>query len=463
MDGPLILQLGTGVFLRGFWDWMVQTANDRVGWGASVTVAKLTPTGGLDAFEAQDGEFTHVLRGLQDGEPSTEELKVRCIDAWIDPYGEWERFLALARDPRLRFVVSNATEAGLVYTECPPPTACPASFPAKVTALLHARFSALEGAADAGLVLLPLELVEGNGAVLRECVLRHARDWELGDAFVSWLESDNRFISTLVDRIVTGSTEEERQAHETAGADRLLDISEPYHFLALEAEEGIEAELPLHRSGLNVVWASDLAPYHLRKVRILNGSHACLVFLGSLLGHETVLDAMEDPALARFLRHCVHEEIVPTLEQPEAELRTYVEETFERFRNPWLRHRLRDIALNSLAKVKVRLLAPILDAHRERGTPPPGLCLAFAAFLVAYRDPDFVRDTDQVRERFADRWEAGTAHEAVAALLGDRALWDRDLTEIPGFAPAVRAWVARLLEFGPEATLATFSDAPPSV
>ena len=457
-----VAQFGTGVFLRGHIDWMIQGLNDAGTFGGGVAVIKLTPRGDLSAFERQSGAYVHVVRRGGE-EPVFEPRVIDCVRAWVDPRLDWGAFVSLARSPDLRFVVSNATEAGVVYVPADPPrTSCPESFPARLAAFLDERRRALP---EQGLIVLPLELIDDNGDRLREIVLRHGDDWELGHDFVRFVTGQCRFVNTLIDRIVAAPRGEDKTALlERLGVDDdLLNASEPYHFLGLETDDSLEDELPLRAGGYEVVYTGDLGPYRRRKVRILNGGHATLIFTGLLDGLEHVHEVLGSREHARFLEHVLVREVVPTLSLPADELRRYVDQVLVRFRNPILRHRMVDIRLNSLAKVKVRLLPAIADL-RARGDEPRGLVLAFSAFvldyLLAFAESSRVgavsagrslRDDPLVVDAFrsaAATFAAGDVDGAVALVLGDPALFGTELAVESSLGDDVRRRVRELLDDG---------------
>ncbi|MEE2712714.1 MAG: tagaturonate reductase [Planctomycetota bacterium] len=371
---PRILQFGTGVFLRGHFDWMLQRARDAGCWDGSVIGVKLTSRGELALAGHPSYPFTS--RGLVDGVSLEEHSKVSVVESWLHPYESWSVVLGTARLLSLDVVVSNSTEAGIAYAQAPPPGTCPDPFPAKLLAWLHMRF---EAHPNREVTVLPLELVDDNGARLREVVERYVDDWCLGAAFGVWLRDRVTFRSTLVDRIVTKPG---------PGDDPLLVIAEPYHLLAIEGDDSLEERLPLRASGLNVAYTDDLDSYRTRKVRVLNGSHHVMVFLGLMSGKGNVKECMDDPTVSGFLERVILGEVIPTIDGADGELRAYAETTFDRFRNPHLDHRLSAIALNSCAKVQVRLLPTIKDVVAAGGAVPEGLALAVAAYCAYDHEGD---------------------------------------------------------------------------
>ena len=443
-DDTAVLQLGTGVFLRGFFLWMLREAGFR----GRVTVASLTEQGGVERFRRGGGAFHHWVRGWRAGLEVDELGRNGVITEWCDTYREWPRLREIAARPELRIVVTNATEAGPVWRPEAPGGSCPRSFPAKVTALLHARFEALGDTAESALLVLPTELVEGNGRLLRGLTARHAEAWDRGSAFAEWMERRVRFADTLVDRIVAKpSTKDAAEiARRTGGAiDPLAITSEPYHQWVL-ADDGVTEDLlGLRAAGLHVVSAADVTPWALRKMRLLNGGHACLVFTGLLAGKECVADVLEDELHRTFVTKCLHEEIAPTLGETVEDPHGFVERTLERFANPHLRHRLEDIRLQSHAKVKVRILPSLRDAWHMQQRVPRRLATAFAAFLLVMRD---ARDAEE--DVILDRYRASWAKGGVESVLDDGKLFAPG--EVPPYGELrnfVRQQVASLDAHGP--------------
>jgi len=469
-----VLQIGDGNFLRAFADWMIDIANEAGVLDATVTLAPPRSAGIVDRLNAQDGLFTVLSRGMRARAPTTARRIVRCVMRGVDPRQNPEALFACARDPKTRFVISNTTEAGIVYSEQPrSPDEWPRSFPAQVAALLFERFQALGGQPEAGLVFLPCELIEANGATLREIVLRHARDWALPPEFSDWVTQHNDFLNTLVDRIVPGypATEAESLFAEFGYNDALLVAAEPFHLWVIEGPEHLANEFPLHKAGLNVVWTDDLKPYRASKVRILNGAHTASVLAAFCGGLDTVGEMMNDSVTSRFLQHVVFDEIVPFVPLPEAERRDYAESVLERFANPYIRHELLSIALNSVSKWTVRVLPSVLDYARAHGRAPAGLAFSLAALLRFYRGRldtagEFVgqreagsypiRDNRDVLDIFEAAWRDPTA--AAPALLADARLWGMDLHAIPELAPQVANALDRIEAAGMLPALAEMLD-----
>lgn len=464
------LQIGEGNFLRGFADWMLHAATGRGVFEGGVAVTQPRPTGKphMDQLKAQQGVYTLLVRGIRDGRRVEERETISILTRMIDPYEEWEDYLAIAEGPELAFVISNTTEAGLAYQPSEWRPGEPVlSFPGKLTAFLYRRYETFAGDPAKGLVHLPCELLDRNGERLLETVLKHADDWGLPEPFKAWVREANRFLNTLVDRIVTGYPGDEADAlfAEWGYADPMLTTAEPYYFWAIQGDAELEKRLPLAGAGLNVRWVDDLAPYQLRKVRILNGTHTMMATIGLANGVREVREALEHPALGPKFMQGLFDEIVPGLPLDRGEMIAYANETLERFRNPFIKHKLSDIAMNSLSKWKVRLL-PTLKAHYARtGAAPAALTESLASLLRLYRHervageppqsrlPDGaafpLRDDPALLARIAEVWapyyrdgEASIAG-CVRGILSLTAIWEEDLTAYPGLADAVTAHLVR--------------------
>lgn len=397
-----VIQFGEGGFLRGFVDWMLQKINDSSDFNGNVVVVQPIEQGMCDMLTAQNCVYTHVIRGVE----GVDKTVVNVISRCVKPYDDFESYLALAENPDFRFVVSNTTESGIVFssedklTDTPPKT-----FPAKLTLLLKRRFEL----GLRGFIFLPCELIDRNGDNLKKCVLQYADLWELGDDFKSWVESDNVFTNTLVDRINTGYPRGEQL--DLGYEDNMLNTSEYFHLWVIETDHDLDAELPFSSAGLNVIITKDkLEMYRTRKVRILNGAHTSLVPYAMLEGFDTVKSCIDDERMCDHLRRCVFDEIIPTLDLPHDELLDYANSVVERFGNPYIKHYLSAISLNSVSKFKVRVLPSILEYIKRFDKLPQTLIFSLAKLIEFYRsdmpkdDPaviEFIR-THSVREILAN-------------------------------------------------------------
>lgn len=464
LNAPVkILQVGEGNFLRGFVDWMIHECRQKGLFDGSVAVMQPRPSGGdkIHKLVEQDGLYNLVIRGLDDGVQVSRRETIQVFSRTFDPYLQWFEFEKISTQPELRFVVSNTTEAGLVYRPEPLGDGPIWSFPGKITYLLFLRYEAFQGDPARGLVFLPCELLDRNGDVLKEAVLRYAEDWNKPKEFQDWVVRHNRFLNSLVDRIVTGYPEEaqaEAWFAEWGYRDEMLCTSEPYHLWAIEAEEEMDSQLPFRRAGLNVHWTDNLKMFQQRKVRLLNGAHTWMAPLGLLYGIVSVREVLEHTELGPRFRIAVLEEMVPTLPYPIDDLRAYTGEVFHRFANPFIHHRLSDIAYNSLSKFRARLL-PTLFYYCEHGqTIPEQLTLGLAGLLRYYwvrrtdeggfvgvnlcGQPYAVRDDEEALMKLADVWsDAALVNEplnkTIHRLLSIESLWGGNLSEVEELVESV--------------------------
>lgn len=403
-----VIQFGEGGFLRGFVDWMLQIAVDKTDFDGSVVVVQPIENGMCDLLTEQKCEYTHICRGIE----GVDTKKISVISRCVKPYDDFDAYLALAENPDFRFIVSNTTEAGICFSENDCETDIPpVTFPAKVTLLLKKRY-------DLGLpgfVFLPCELIDKNGQKLKEYILKYAKLWGYEEAFAKWVEEENIFCNTLVDRINTGYPKDE----EIDVNDKLLNTSEYFHLWVIEGYQGLFDEIPFDQCGLNVILTDELEKYRTRKVRILNGAHTSMVPYALLEGLDTVKSCLDDEKMSAFLKKCVFDEIIPTLDLPEEELLSYANSVMSRFSNPYIKHYLSSIALNSVSKFKVRVL-PSLEEYIVRfNKMPENLIFSFAKLIDFYRT-DMTNDDKEVCEFMK------TA--SVDEILANTKLWDKDLT-----------------------------------
>lgn len=452
---PRILQFGGGNFLRGFIDWKIDRMNEAAGtdWGIVI----LRSVGGRDgsALNDQDGIYTVVSRGLGgEGTPVTETRVVAAVREEIDCSADWARVLDLAARPEITVILSNTTETGIVFDPAARPTdAPPASFPAKLTALLAHRWRML-GPDAPGWQVIPCELTDRAGDALAALVRDHARAWSLPDAFLDWLDARVPFYNTLVDRIVTGAPKADRTAVEAALGyhDPCLTTTELFHFLAIEQrpdQPPLALRLADHDPGTLIV--PDVAPLKLRKVAILNGAHTALCPLALLAGVPTVGAALEIAAARQFLDRVLDREILPFLDLPAEDTRAFSAEVLRRFANPFVQHHWHDISLNAVSKIRARNLDR-MDAYlTAEADAPRGLTLSLAAWILFYlgRFPGAdnlpPRDTPEVLAIFSE-YQAVTGDEALAqSVLADARLWGKPIDH-PALSRALARDLSRLQE-----------------
>lgn len=455
-DLPIkVAQFGEGNFLRAFADWMIDTANEKHIFNGSVAIIKPTSHGDLQRFETQNNLYTVCLRGKQNGIVCNDKRMITSVSKSINCYTDYPAFSALAALPSLEVVISNTTEAGIVYDETDRlDMSPPKSYPGKLTQFLYTRYRAFGGDQKKGLLILPVELLEDNGKALKQCVLKLAGLWKLEQKFVDWVNNACIFCSTLVDRIVTGypgKEESGRICQELDYDDELLDVAEPFALWVIEGPAEAEKIFPLDKAGLPVIFTRNQRPYRERKVRILNGAHTSTVLAGYLMGKDIVRECMEDSLIRKYMETIVRKEIVPTVKLPRKDALAFADAVFERFENPFVKHQLLSISLNSISKWKARLLPTFEDIYQTAGQPPKLISFSFAALLAFYTSqqkrngaligsrngqPYEIHDTEDVLNFFCKN-SGASVQNYVTAVMQNTSFWGKDLTQFEGFANTV--------------------------
>ena len=404
-----VIQFGEGGFLRGFVDWMIEIVNEKTDFNGSVAVVQPIKEGLCDILSAQNNEYTHICRGLE----GVMTKKIKVISRCVKPYDDFEEFLSLSDNDDFRFIVSNTTEAGIAFSEEDnADDTPPKSFPAKLTLLLKRRYDR----GGKGFVFLPCELIDKNGENLKKCVLLYADLWGFSDGFKKWIEKENIFCNTLVDRINTGFPKGEEHL---APEDKMLNTSEFFHLWVIEGYPELFSEIPADKCGLNVILTDNLEMYRTRKVRILNGAHTSLVPYALLSGFDTVRSCVEDEKMLSHIKKCVYDEIIPTLDLPREELLQYADDVLQRFKNPYIKHYLSSISLNSVSKFKVRVLPSIKEYIKRFGKMPETLMFSFAKLIEFYK-VGTPKDDEEIIEFMKT---AG-----VSEILKSEKLWGEDLS-----------------------------------
>ncbi|MDR0646362.1 MAG: tagaturonate reductase [Elusimicrobiota bacterium] len=461
-----ILQFGEGNFLRAFADWMINSANENGSYKGSIVLCEPIPSAIQgDKINVQNGIYTLVMRGIENGKPVEKIQKITSVSRCINAYKDFDALMSLAKKPDLEVIISNTTEAGIVYkygdklTDNPPE-----SFPAKITLFLYERFKEFNGDKTKGLLFLPVELIDYNGTELKKIVLRYAKEWNLEKYFIDWIDEANKFTNTLVDRIVTGYPKNNiAEFEEKLGyKDDALVTSEIFNLWVIEGKKEWASILPVHKSSGKVIWTDDVAPYKMRKVRILNGGHTATVLAAYLAGHNTVLDFMNDPVFTKYLDKLFVEEIMPTLDIAEKELETFANAVKERFANPYIKHNLLDISLNSCSKFNARCLPSLLEYIKRKNALPGLLSFSLAAFIKFYqvkRDEErdlyyavradnsqyVVKDDKAVLSFFAEIWQSKDPAEISKSVLSNKSFWSgRDLTSISGLKEKTAFYLSKL-------------------
>lgn len=451
-----VIQFGEGNFMRGFFNWQLQQMNKQGLFNGSAVVVQPIDHGLKELLAQQENLYTVILEGLVDGALSQTFEVVSTIDQVLNPYQQWEDYLALAEDEQLEIIVSNTTEAGIAFhPEDSLHDTPPHSFPAKLTALLYRRFQRQKP----GFLIIPCELIDRNGEKLKEIVLQYAALWSLESDFVNWLEKENTFCCSLVDRIVPGyPSDKVAQYQEILGyEDAVMVTAEPFMLWVIEGS-GVAEKLPLQEAGLNVIVTEDMTPYREQKVHLLNGPHTAMVPLGLLAGLETVEEVMNDRDFAAFLDGLFQEELIPMLDLPKAQLTAYAEQIKERFRNPYVKHQLKSIALNSVSKFRARL-QPVLSRYVQQNQQvPKRITAALAGLLTFYLTRPF--QDDELVTTIFQQVKQLPAEEQIATLLKNEQLWHADLSFM---TETINEMCTCLKQDGPRQLLASIDTLEPSL
>lgn len=466
-----VLQFGEGNFLRAFVDYMFDELNASGKFGGSITLVQPIEFGPITGFiNEQDGLYTLLARGLEQGKKVLNKRLITSVTKCLNPYENFDDYNSRAKNPDLRFIVSNTTESGIVYVKEDMVTGRPQnSFPAKITNFLYERYKAFNGDKTKGLVFIPCELIDDNGKTLKKYVLQHAADWKLGDDFINWVNECNIFTSTLVDRIVTGypRSEADKLCEEFGYKDNLINTCEIFHFWVIEGPTELAKELPFDKIGLNVLFTPDAKPYKKRKVRILNGAHTCSVLAAYLCGKNTVGELMKDKKFYSYLEKALNDEIIPTLKDLDYnDLKFFADAVFDRFQNPDIEHFLLSIALNSTSKFRARVLPSITEYIDDKKELPKILTFSFAALLGFYRGTEInngalignrdgekydIKDDEYVLELFKDLWtecnisDKESVKKLVEKVCSNEKMWGQDLNKLSGFSEKVSEHLYNIL------------------
>lgn len=440
-----ILQFGTGGFLRGFTDYLIDKANKQKIFNGGIVVVKSTP-GQPRHFATQDNLYTINIKDKN----KNEFIIASAINKVVSAADQWDLIVEAARNPALELIISNTTEAGLQYSEekFAGKGQAPDSFPGKLTAVLHERFQALDGSAESGLVILPCELVVNNGNVLREMVLKLAQLNNFGPAFSEWIKKHNSFCNTIVDRIIPGMPEpkQQKETFEHLGyTDRLLLECESYLLWAIEGDSRVEKALEFAKTDDRVIITGDIEPYREQKLRLLNGTHTFSVPLAWLCGQETVYQAVNDPQVSRFMQQLMQEEIAPTLEGISPRPKAYAEEVFQRFQNPHIVHKLLNIMFQQSTKMQLRNAATIQRYFERYETAPRHMALGIAAYLFFMKNAGGLPVEDDLAGWFSSLWSENSPKAVVNKALEKLGLTSsQEQTRL--LAEAVHSYLEALLD-----------------
>jgi tagaturonate reductase len=451
-----VLQFGTGVLLRGLCDYYIHKANQQGIFKGRVVLVKSTDRPGADAFTEQDGLFTHCIKGIDNGVAIEETVINASISRTLTAATEWDSILALAQSADMQVIISNTTEVGIQYVANDPiEGGSPKSFPAKLVAFLHARFQHFGGSADAGMVIVPTELIINNGDVLKDIVLKLAADHQLSAEFINWLQTHNHFCNSLVDRIVPGAPDSETSAAICADlgyTDKNLIISEVYSLWAIQGGSKVKAVLSFAQADAGVVIAEDIEIYRELKLRLLNGTHTLMCGMSYLLGFRLVKDVMSNGYLSKLIMNLMLSELANAIPY---KMDFKVADRFgravlDRFRNPFINHKLIDITVQYTTKMRMRNVPLLINYYKEFGKAPELFAMGFAAYLqfmhaVKEENGKFFGDSNgelyPINCDYAAYFYEAWKDFDLKKILADTSLWGADLSALPGFEQAVQKYV----------------------
>ena len=461
-----IMQFGEGNFLRAFTDWIIQKMNDSGKYEGHVVVVQPLSFGRVKELEEQDGLFTLYLQGLNNGEVVKTHEVIDVLDDFINPYSQYDKYLKYAESEDLEVVISNTTEAGIVLDESDTDFEnTPKTFPGKVLALLRHRYEHFNKDVTKGLSFICCELIDYNGDELRKCVLGLAKVKGYEQEFINWINEACHFTSTLVDRIVPGYPRDEiKEITEELGyIDNNIVKGEIFHLWVLQKEETIERLFPCDKVGLNVIYADSITPYKQRKVKILNGCHTCLVPVAYLYGIDTVRESIENEHIGQFTKEFVFDEVVPTIKLPHDQMVSFANSVFERYLNPFVRHELMSIALNSISKYKARVMQTVKDYYEINNTLPTHAMFSLASLIKFYfgkrneNEAIKLNDDPKYLQFFANLKERNLSEaEIVKEVLANEDMWHEDLNQFANMHEVVTSYLKLINEKGMKEALISF-------
>ncbi|QBZ98903.1 tagaturonate reductase [Flavobacterium sangjuense] len=452
-----VVQFGEGNFLRAFVDYAFQRLNNELDFNAGIAMVQPLENGMINMINDQDGLYTLFLNGIKKGEKIQEIDLITNVVKGINPYKDYADYLDLAKEEELQFIISNTTEAGIEYIDSDTPDMQPpVAFPARLTVLLHERFKHFKGDASKGLTIIPCELINHNADTLKEIIFKYCDLWSYDNAFKTWLLESCTFHNTLVDRIVPGYPRNEIEEYNSKldYQDNLIVTAEPFFLWVIEGGEDLKKKLPFHKTDLNVKIVDDMQPFRTLKVRILNGAHTAMVPFSLLYGNETVKQTVDGDFTGKFVNSIISE-INGTLPFDKEEVLAYSDEVMDRFRNPFIKHLLSDIALNSISKFKVRVLPSLLQYYAENQQLPTNLTFSFACLIQFYKGtwngkelP--IKDSSEIVEQFKSAWELSDLDLVVNSVLSNEEFWGEDLTKVNGLSQDIAFALSEIMTNGLE-------------
>lgn len=459
-----VVQFGEGNFLRAFVDYAFQKLNKEVDFNAGIAIVQPLKEGMINMINDQDGLYTLFMNGIKKGEKIQDIELISNIVKAINPYTDFADYLALAREEELQFIVSNTTEAGIEFIESDTPDMQPpVAFPAKLTVLLFERFKHFNGDAAKGLTIIPCELIDYNSETLKKYILQYCDLWELRVDFKTWLSDACTYHSTLVDRIVPGYPRAEIEEYNSKleYQDNLIVAAEPFFLWAIEGGDALKEKLPFYKTNLNVKIVDDIRPFKMIKVRILNGAHTAMVPFSLLHGNKLVMETVNGDFSGKFVNSVIGE-ISESLDMDKNEILAYTEEVMDRFKNPFIKHALADIALNSISKFKVRVLPSLLGYYNLNKKLPTNLTFSLACLIEFYKgtwndEVLPVKDSPEIVEAFKNAWQLGSLDLVATKILSNDEFWGEDLTKVKGLSEALALALNEIEANGIEQGFANFS------
>lgn len=453
-----IIQFGEGNFLRAFVDWIIFNMNEKANFDSSVVVVQPIEKGMVDMLNGQDCLYHVNLQGLDKGEVVNSLTRIDVISRALNPYSQFDEYMKLAEQPEMRFVISNTTEAGIAFDPaCKLDDAPASSYPGKLTQLLYHRFKTFNGDPTKGLIIFPCELIFLNGHHLKDCIRKYIQLWNLGEEFSKWFEESCGVYATLVDRIVPGFPRKDIAAiqEKLQYEDNLVVQGEIFHLWVIEAPQEVAKEFPADKAGLNVLFVPSEAPYHERKVTLLNGPHTVLSPVAYLAGVNIVRDACQHEVIGQYINKVMFDELMETLNLPKEELQQFAKDVLERFNNPFVDHQVTSIMLNSFPKYQTRDLPGLKTYLERKGELPKGLVLGLAAIITYYKGgvradgAEIVpNDAPEIMQLLTDLWATGCTCKVAEGVLGAESIWGEDLNLIPGLTDAIKADLDAIQEKG---------------
>jgi tagaturonate reductase len=464
-----VIQFGTGMLLRALVDYLIDKANKSNSFNGRVVIIKSTGNS-TEEFSKQSNLYTVIEKGNLGSKPFEQKNIIACISRVLPAQLRWKDILQCAADPHIEIAVSNTTEAGLVFEEEMLSEEAPKSFPAKLTAYLFQRYKIFNGDKEKGMIILPTELVSNNGQLLKQFILKHAANNNLPKEFTDWINGNNYFCNTLVDRIVPGKSEKDDVINwndTLKFRDHLHTTAEPYLLWAIEGNDTVKKKVSFIEADNRAVVTESIEGFKEQKLRILNGSNTAVVAPAYLAGLNTVHETVTDKLFATFTRQVIQREILPTIIEQYPTVEAFSKEVMDRFANPFVQYPLLNIALQCSSKMNSRNAATIIRYHKEFNRYPPLMSLGFACFFLFYTPAGKENDTyygKRNNERYLYRdehtaflcsklesvdWNDITSGErAVSAILNNDKIFSAELASLPGIAKMIAELCNRLLNEG---------------